>query len=77
MSDVSTLISHLWCFDAWCYVNSTACALTSKQDYETEVRDIMRDLYRLPAHGSIKLLYITPEKVRIPAKRARGDVICA
>lgn len=32
------------------------------QDYETEGREIMDRLYHLPAHGSLKLLYITPEK---------------
>ncbi|EWM25969.1 dna helicase [Nannochloropsis gaditana] len=39
-----------------------AAQLTSHQDYETEGREIMDRLYHLPAHGSLKLLYITPEK---------------
>jgi hypothetical protein len=37
--------------------------LNSQQDYDTETRHIMDRLYRTPAHGGIKLLYITPEKL--------------
>jgi bloom syndrome protein len=38
--------------------------LSSSQDYETEGRDIQRRLFATPAHGGVKLLYITPEKLR-------------
>lgn len=38
--------------------------LTSTQDYETEQRDIQKRLFAAPAHGGVKLLYITPEKLR-------------
>jgi hypothetical protein len=38
--------------------------LNSAQDYETEQRDIQRRLFSTTAHGGIKLLYITPEKLR-------------
>ena len=37
--------------------------LNSAQDYESEVRPLMSRLRNLPAHGCIKLLYITPEKL--------------
>lgn len=37
--------------------------LNSQQDYDTETRHIMDRLYRTSAHGGIKLLYITPEKL--------------
>jgi len=38
--------------------------LTSTQDYETEQRDILRRLFAAnSAHGGIKLLYLTPEKL--------------
>jgi hypothetical protein len=38
--------------------------LNSAQDYETEQRDIQRRLFATSAHGGVKLLYITPEKLR-------------
>ena len=38
--------------------------LNSAQDYETEQRDIQRRLFATTAHGGVKLLYITPEKLR-------------
>lgn len=38
--------------------------LSSAQDYETEQRDITRRLNRTGQHDGIKLLYITPEKLR-------------
>lgn len=38
--------------------------LTSTQDYETEQREIQKRLFATPAHGGVKLLYITPEKLR-------------
>ena len=38
--------------------------LNSAQDYETEQRDIQRRLHATTAHGGVKLLYITPEKLR-------------
>jgi bloom syndrome protein len=38
--------------------------LNSKQDYETEQKDILQELeHNTPAHGGIKLLYLTPEKL--------------
>lgn len=43
--------------------------LNSQQDYDTETRHIMDRLYHTPAHGGIKLLYITPEKL------SRSDAI--
>jgi len=33
------------------------------QDYETEVRPLVDELYHLEAHGGIKMLFITPEKL--------------
>ena len=38
--------------------------LCSAQDYETEQKDITRRLFQTTAHGGVKLLYITPEKLR-------------
>eukprot|EP00978_Attheya_sp_CCMP212_P000213 scaffold409_cov47-Attheya_sp.AAC.2 len=38
--------------------------LNSHQNYETEQRDITRRLFATPDHGGVKLLYITPEKLR-------------
>jgi DEAD/DEAH box helicase/GRF zinc finger len=38
--------------------------LNSAQDYETEQRDVQRRLFSTTSHGGIKLLYITPEKLR-------------
>ena len=38
--------------------------LNSAQDYETEQKDIQRRLFATTAHGGVKLLYITPEKLR-------------
>jgi hypothetical protein len=38
-------------------------SLSSTQDFDTEQRDIMRRLNQMTAHGGIKLLYITPEKL--------------
>ena len=43
--------------------------LNSQQDYDNETRHIMDRLYHTPAHGGIKLLYITPEKL------SRSDAI--
>ncbi|CAM9480549.1 unnamed protein product, partial [Discosporangium mesarthrocarpum] len=36
--------------------------LNSEQDYDSEGRVIMDQLYKLDAYGGLKLLYITPEK---------------
>jgi hypothetical protein len=38
--------------------------LTSSQEFETQQRDIIQRLRQTQDHGSIKLLYITPEKIR-------------
>jgi superfamily II DNA helicase RecQ len=38
--------------------------LNSSQDYQTEVVDIVRRLNETTAHGGVKLLYLTPEKLR-------------
>lgn len=38
--------------------------LNSTQDYDTHGRLIMNELYNTTAHDGIKLLYITPEKLR-------------
>jgi superfamily II DNA or RNA helicase len=38
--------------------------LSSSQDYQTEQVDINRRLNETTAHGGIKLLYLTPEKLR-------------
>ncbi|KAL7448989.1 hypothetical protein ACHAWC_001102, partial [Mediolabrus comicus] len=40
-----------------------AVFLNSQQDWQGEQQDIMSRLFRVPAHGGIKLLYITPEKL--------------
>ena len=40
-----------------------ACFMNSQQDFETETRPLLDKLRNLPAHGSLKLLYITPEKL--------------
>lgn len=37
--------------------------LSSKQDYDTEQREITERLGQLTAHGGIKILYLTPEKL--------------
>jgi bloom syndrome protein len=37
--------------------------LSSAQDYQTEQVDITRRLNDVAAHGGVKLLYITPEKL--------------
>jgi superfamily II DNA or RNA helicase len=37
--------------------------LSSNQDYDTEQREITQRLYDTTAHGGIKLLYLTPEKL--------------
>jgi hypothetical protein len=41
-----------------------AVFLNSTQDYQTEQAAINRSLIETPAHGGIKLLYLTPEKLR-------------
>lgn len=41
-----------------------AVFLNSSQDYETEQRDITRRLYTTTADSGVKLLYVTPEKLR-------------
>jgi DEAD/DEAH box helicase/GRF zinc finger len=41
-----------------------AVFLNSTQDYQTEQAAINRSLVETPAHGGIKLLYLTPEKLR-------------
>ena len=38
--------------------------LNSTQDYDTHGRAVMQELYNTTAHDGIKLLYITPEKLR-------------
>jgi len=38
--------------------------LNSSQDYETEQRDITRRLFATTAESGVKLLYLTPEKLR-------------
>ena len=38
--------------------------LNSTQDYQSEQADIISALHRTTAHGGIKLLYLTPEKLR-------------
>ena len=40
-----------------------AAFMSSAQDYETQVRPLMDKLRNLPSHKSVKLLYITPEKL--------------
>lgn len=37
--------------------------LNSQQDWQGEQNEIVQRLFRVPAHGGIKLLYITPEKL--------------
>ena len=37
--------------------------LNSQQDWHGEQNEIMQRLFNVPAHGGIKLLYITPEKL--------------
>jgi hypothetical protein len=37
--------------------------LNSQQDWQGEQHEIMQRLFHVPAHGGIKLLYITPEKL--------------
>ncbi|KAK1735578.1 ATP-dependent DNA helicase, RecQ family [Skeletonema marinoi] len=37
--------------------------LNSQQEWHGEQNEIMQRLFRVPAHGGIKLLYITPEKL--------------
>jgi len=44
-------------------INVRAVFLTSHQDYSTEGRGIMDELYRLQPHDGAKLLFITPEKI--------------
>ncbi|CAM9139161.1 unnamed protein product [Ectocarpus sp. 13 AM-2016] len=39
-----------------------AAYINSEQDYDSEVRVVMDQLYRLQDYGGLKLLYITPEK---------------
>ncbi|CAM9378146.1 unnamed protein product, partial [Choristocarpus tenellus] len=39
-----------------------ACYLNSEQDYDSEVKVVMDQLYHLQPYGGLKLLYITPEK---------------
>ena len=41
----------------------SAVFLNSSQDYETEQRQIIQQLFGTREHGGIKLLYITPEKL--------------
>jgi hypothetical protein len=41
--------------------------LTSAQEFETQQRDIIQRLRQTTDHNSIKLLYITPEKIRASA----------
>ena len=40
-----------------------AVFLASSQNYETEQVDIVRRLRAVTAHGGVKMLYITPEKL--------------
>jgi hypothetical protein len=40
-----------------------AVFLNSQQDWHGEQNEITQRLFRVPAHGGIKLLYITPEKL--------------
>ena len=42
----------------------TAVFLSSSQDFDTQQREVLDDLRMMTDHGSIKLLYITPEKLR-------------
>ena len=40
-----------------------SASLSSSQDYHTEQREVTQRLHELQSHGSLKLLYLTPERL--------------